>query len=264
MSDVIIFRPGTISPHFPLSFIKSNPLLLNPINENIYACIIAVVIFLSATIPTSAQINMTFPKAITYSNNIPVGWTTSSPPTSIQLIFTSRSNTSLVWTLTFAKPKSSGTFIFSPLKMLTDTNFSAVSPSTVMPDGAYTVSMSYKRASVGNIFFSASVVLTTDNITLPGFIVTPIENSFVGAKFVLKDSLPDVPTLTAGAKKIKFTKGTNTTILIMSPSTRKDSFELNVNNITGSSSAVVSASPNTLSEGLYDIITAFLFLLSAG
>ncbi len=222
-----------------------------------------VIVYFTTVSLSFSQITMTFPKSTSYINSIPVGWSTASPPASIQMVWTYKSGTDTTvgaqWVLNFSTyhTVSSGSFSFSPSRVATDTNFSSVSPSVPMADGSYTVYLTYKRATDGNVFTSSSVILSSSTHTLKPTLTAPASNSFVGNNFLFRSYLNSVPTLLAGANPtLKFAQGSDTTLINLT-TTRLDSFYININNIASSSANITSAVPNTLAEGTYDVVLTY-------
>jgi len=221
---------------------------------------VILLIILSAKV-SQAQITMTFPKAVTYVNIVPIGWATSSTPKSIRLIFVYKSGVETTvgntWTLTLSSISSSGSFTFNPMTITSNSNFTSVSPNSVLPDGTWIVHMQYTRASDNVVFSSSSVTLVTSTHTLAPLLTSPVSSGSSTNPIAISYTLQGVPSLSndSSQPRLVFTNSNITDTVKLSTS-RVVSFNMNPTNVL-SSSYVSSDTYNSLPDGLYTVILSY-------
>jgi hypothetical protein len=205
----------------------------------------------------SAAITMTFPKTTLYVNSVPVGWATTSPPSKLEMVWTYKSGFYTITepvVLTFASSNtiSSGTFVFDPATVATNSNFSSVSGS--LPDGEWSV---YMKETVGGIVYSSSsVTVTTSTATVPPEFTAPAANTTTNT-IPVSFTLPDAPSL-ADPVALSFTNiATSAVSTLMLGDTRVQSFTLNPSELASSSSVQSSTGPTSLTDGGYEVSLSY-------
>jgi hypothetical protein len=209
-------------------------------------------------------ITMTDPASTTYRDSVLVKWTINEPagkPQQIYMDWTYSSGPGTayidsVWELTFSKSKATGSFYFYPATVLTSGDFTKVSRDNPMPDGTWKVSISYTRplSAGGGIIRSAqrSGVVTSTH-TLPPTLINPPSSRGQSSPFNVHYTLPSTPL--ANSVILKF-QGPEKDKLTMSTS-KNVNFNLKTHQVKASSAQILSATSDTLLDGLYTVSLSY-------
>lgn len=231
-----------------------------------------------ASTASAQTITMSFPQSTTYVNSVPVQWSispTTIVPSEIRMTWTytagyyaNQQPGPFVFTL--ASTATSGRFTFSPLNdvsTIPNTFFSAVSPAntTALPDGTYTVRLSYVRASDGAIFTSATASMSVSTVTLPPTLTSPTSGTAYTKPIPIAYTLPSTPRLSGYPVQLVF-DGPSQVVLNMA-STTTVAFDLDPTNLVanttyvrGSQSLVVDGGvgETTLVDGHYKVTLTYV------
>ena len=229
------------------------PKSLSFLHRSLHLALLMGAVVWCAPTDAHAQVTMTFPKAVAYTNTVPVGWTTSSSPRQISMVWTPTSGGgNFILPFSAANTISSGTFTFMPSTVTSSGNFNNVDPNLFMANGSYAVYLKYVRDSDGNVFNSSSVTLTINDYTAAPIITSPTANTTYGPTIPFSYTLPSVPSLNANAVTMNIT-GPVSVNMNMVNSRNVVSLPLNTQNIVQNSNLVTSADGNALVDGNYNI-----------
>jgi hypothetical protein len=127
-----------------------------------------------------------------------------------------------------------------------------------MAEGFYSAYAQYLRpASAGGTTVKSTTRTNVyiDLLTLPPAILSPLSNSYVNNNFLLKDSIPEF--YLSGSASISFMQGATTiTTLALVDNVLKDSFYVNINNISNST-YISSVTNSQIPTGTYNIVLSY-------
>lgn len=230
-----------------------------------------------ASAASAQTITMSFPQSTTYVNSVPVQWTispTTSTPSEIRMTWTYAAGYYAdqhpgPFVFTLASTATSGRFTFSPLNDIAtvpNTNFAAVSPAntTVIPDGTYTVRLSYVRAADSVIFSSGTASMSISTITLPPTMTSPTSGTAYTRPIPIAYTLPSTPRFSGYPVQLVF-DGPSQVVLNMSSATTV-AFNLDPNNLVANTTYVRSSEPlvvgdvaeTALLDGHYNVTLTYV------
>jgi len=201
--------------------------------------------------------------ATTYLNTVLVSFQVvdfGATPTNIQMHWTYTAGfvgtIGQVFVLTICSNVVQQTFSFNPLYVTTNAAFCAVSPNTAMPDGYWSVYMTYQRSTNNAVVTSSTNVnILTSTVTLPPVVGSPRPNSLVSSPFQVNYTTNTPIALNTAF--INFTGITNSSyaLVLAMNTTRPNVFNFLTNNITSSSATILSVTPRiAMPDGVYAMI----------
>ncbi len=214
---------------------------------------IAILLFIGFSEPTFASVTMTSPTASTYYSNIAVNYTISETPTSgtVTLLFTGAVTRTLILNNSLSQSFTIAPGNLSPL--LGNQIGSVLEGVTSIPDGTYTVKLSYQHlgTTTSTPTLGGVVIKTSTNPATLNYPASSSGTYTTSNPIRIKYNFPDA--VSSGRQLSFLNTSTNQTYsFVLSPSASTD-FMLDPNANLGSNANFASASANSIPDGPYTV-----------